>query len=96
MATALFGVGPNGRGEVALKLPLPPGALLDLYNATDVYKDKYLSTFPGYYRAGDAGYRDEEGYVHIMNRVDGVSRALLSYELAALGKLVISSACCSC
>jgi propionyl-CoA synthetase len=64
--------GPNERGEVALKLPLPPGALLDLYNATDVYKDKYLATFPGYYRAGDAGYRDEEGYVHIMNRVDGM------------------------
>jgi propionyl-CoA synthetase len=75
--------GPNERGEVALKLPLPPGALLDLYNATDVYKDKYLATFPGYYRAGDAGYRDEEGYVHIMNRVDGMGNCFRAHAAAS-------------
>lgn len=32
----------------------------------------HANRYPGYYRAGDAGYIDSDGYVHIMNRVDGV------------------------
>lgn len=35
----------EGRGELAIKLPLPPGALSDLYKATDVYTEKYLTTY---------------------------------------------------
>lgn len=35
----------EGRGELAIKLPLPPGALTDLYKATDVYTEKYLTTY---------------------------------------------------
>lgn len=37
--------GPGQAGELAIKLPLPPGALLDLYKFTDGYKQKYLSTY---------------------------------------------------
>ena len=34
--------------------------------------NKYLRDNPGYYTTGDAGYFDENGYLHIMSRVDDV------------------------
>src|SRR5690606_8443943 len=36
------------------------------------YQDKYLSEFPGYYKTGDAGYIDADGYLYIMSRTDDV------------------------
>lgn len=38
----------------------------------DVSLSLTLCSFPGYYQAGDAGYKDEDGYVHIMSRTDGM------------------------
>jgi hypothetical protein len=32
----------------------------------------YLEEFPGYYSAGDAGFSDANGYLHIMARTDDV------------------------
>jgi len=31
-----------------------------------------MSDSPGYYTSGDAGFFDEEGYVHVMTRLDDV------------------------
>jgi len=59
-------------GAIAVKLPLPPGTLSTLWQADERYVEKYLSTFPGYYETGDAGYRDAEGYLYIMARTDDV------------------------
>ncbi len=59
-------------GAIAIRLPLPPGTLSTLWNADQRYVEKYLSTFPGFYETGDAGYRDEEGYLYIMARTDDV------------------------
>mgnify|MGYP001158395455 FL=1 len=59
-------------GAISIKLPLPPGSLPSLWNANDRYIESYLSTFPGYYETGDAGYQDEEGYLYIMSRTDDV------------------------
>ncbi|MCA8868411.1 MAG: propionyl-CoA synthetase [Rhodobacteraceae bacterium] len=59
-------------GAIAVKLPLPPGNLSNLWNATDRYRKSYLSTFPGYYETGDAGYVDADGYLYIMARTDDV------------------------
>ncbi|GKY88180.1 propionyl-CoA synthetase [Sinisalibacter aestuarii] len=59
-------------GAIAIKLPLPPGTLPTLWNAEDRYRKSYLTTFPGYYETGDAGYKDEEGYLYIMARTDDV------------------------
>jgi len=59
-------------GAIAIKLPLPPGTLPNLWNAEARFVKSYLSTFPGYYETGDAGYIDEEGYVYIMARTDDV------------------------
>ena len=64
--------GPNEEGLVCVKLPLPPGALADLWNNTPRFENGYLNPVPGYYFSGDGGYRDEEGYVFITGRVDDV------------------------
>lgn len=63
----------NGElGAIAIKLPLPPGTLPTLWNAEERFKKSYLNTFPGYYETGDAGMKDEDGYVYIMARTDDV------------------------
>ncbi len=63
---------PNEEGYVAIKLPLPPGTMLDLWNDTERFHSGYLQKFPGYYFSGDGGFKDEEGYIFITGRVDDV------------------------
>lgn len=59
-------------GALAIRLPLPPGTLPSLYKNDQGFVEKYLSEHPGFYNAGDAGFIDEDGYVHIMSRTDDV------------------------
>ena len=59
-------------GALAIKLPLPPGCLQTLWKNDQRFKDSYLSEFPGYYATADAGFIDEDGYVHVMSRLDDV------------------------
>ena len=59
-------------GSIVIKLPLPPGCLLTLWNDDESYQISYLSTFPGYYLTGDGGYKDNDGYVFVMGRMDDV------------------------
>ncbi|MEO0326015.1 MAG: propionyl-CoA synthetase [Myxococcota bacterium] len=59
-------------GNLVAKLPLPPGALLSLWNADARYVETYLSRFEGYYATSDAGFIDADGYVHVMARTDDV------------------------
>jgi len=63
---------PNDIGALVCRLPLPPGTLPTLWNADQRYKDAYLKDFPGYYKTGDAGFIDEDGYVYVMTRTDDV------------------------
>ncbi|MBC7131957.1 MAG: propionyl-CoA synthetase [Roseovarius sp.] len=65
-------VPPGTLGAIAIRLPLPPGTLPTLWNAEDRYRKSYLTTFPGYYETGDAGMKDEDGYLWIMARTDDV------------------------
>ncbi|MET4129282.1 propionate-CoA ligase PrpE [Roseovarius sp. MBR-6] len=65
-------VPPGTLGAIAVKLPLPPGTLPTLWNADARYRKSYLNTFPGYYETGDAGMKDEDGYLWIMARTDDV------------------------
>jgi propionyl-CoA synthetase len=63
---------PNQTGSIAIKLPLPPACLLTLWNNDQGYRDTYLSRYPGYYLTGDAGFKDEDGYLSIMSRIDDI------------------------
>ncbi|MEL6750601.1 MAG: AMP-binding protein, partial [Pseudomonadota bacterium] len=65
-------VAPGTLGNVALKLPLPPGALPTLWNADARFRSAYLEEFPGYYQTSDAGMVDEDGYLFIMARTDDI------------------------
>ncbi|KAJ3050586.1 hypothetical protein HK097_008412 [Rhizophlyctis rosea] len=63
---------PNVLGNLALKLPLPPGCFMDLWNGTDKFVKGYLSKSEGYLDLTDAGWIDSDGYVNVMGRTDDV------------------------
>jgi len=65
-------VSPGETGDIVLKMPLPPGCLPTLWNNEEGFRSAYLSAHPGYYLTGDAGYIDENGYVHVMSRTDDI------------------------
>lgn len=65
-------VGAGEDGNIAIRLPLPPGTLPTLWNRDDAFIDGYLSTFPGYYLTGDSGHLDEDGYLSVMGRTDDI------------------------
>ncbi len=59
-------------GNIAIKLPLPPGTLATLWRNEERFISSYMSAFPGYYETSDGGYIDEDGYVFVMGRIDDV------------------------
>jgi propionyl-CoA synthetase len=63
---------PGVAGEIVVKLPLPPGCLPTLWGDDRRFADSYLSRHPGCYITGDGGYRDRDGYLYVMGRIDDV------------------------
>ncbi len=63
---------PGEIGRIMIRLPLPPGTLPTLWQKDDRYIASYLSAVEGYYLTGDAGFKDEDGYVFIMSRIDDI------------------------
>jgi len=59
-------------GTIAIRLPLPPGNLPTLWQNDQGFISSYLERYPGYYLTGDAGYRDPDGYLWIMSRIDDI------------------------
>jgi propionyl-CoA synthetase len=59
-------------GALAVRLPLPPGTFLGLWNADAQCVASYYADFPGWYSTADAGYVDADGYVFVMARTDDV------------------------
>jgi len=59
-------------GYLVIKLPLPPGAMLGIWNDYDRFEKSYLSQYNGYYFSGDGAIKDEDGYIFITGRVDDV------------------------
>jgi propionyl-CoA synthetase len=64
---------PNGsEGTIAVKLPLPPSCLPTLWQRDEAFVSSYLSNFEGHYTTGDGGFKDADGYIYIMGRVDDI------------------------
>src|SRR3954452_1156326 len=63
---------PGEIGALAVKLPLPPGALPTLWQQDERFVQSYLSAYPGYYQTADAGFIDEDGYISVMTRTDDI------------------------
>ncbi len=59
-------------GDVAVKLPLPPGCLPTVWGDHERFLSSYLRPHPGYYQTGDGGFIDDDGYLFIMGRTDDV------------------------
>jgi propionyl-CoA synthetase len=63
---------PGAIGALAVKLPMPPGALTSLWQADDRFVGSYMSAFPGFYQTADAGFIDRDGYIWVMSRTDDI------------------------
>ena len=63
---------PGEIGALSVRLPLPPGALVTLWENDERFIDAYLKEYPGYYKTADAGMIDEEGYIYVMSRTDDI------------------------
>jgi propionyl-CoA synthetase len=63
---------PHHEGYLVIRLPLPPGALLGIWNDHERFQSSYLSQYKGYYFSGDGAIQDEDGYIFITGRVDDV------------------------
>jgi propionyl-CoA synthetase len=59
-------------GRIMIRLPMPPGCLPTLWNNDARFESSYLKAEPGYYLTGDAGYKDDDGYLYIMSRIDDI------------------------
>jgi propionyl-CoA synthetase len=59
-------------GTLAIKLPLPPGALPTLWGNDARFRKSYVTDFVGYYSTSDAGFIDADGYAYVMARTDDV------------------------
>tara|TARA_Y100001934_G_scaffold255791_1_gene323184 strand:- start:4053 stop:5936 length:1884 start_codon:yes stop_codon:yes gene_type:complete len=65
-------LGPGAEGAVVIKEPLPPSAFPTIWGDHERFQRTYFQQYPGFYLTGDEGYRDEDGYVYIMGRMDDV------------------------
>ena len=65
-------VAAGAEGNIAIRLPLPPGTLPTLWGDDERYVAAYLSVFPGFYATGDGGHVDDDGYLYVMGRTDDV------------------------
>lgn len=64
---------PTGeQGQIAVKLPLPPGCMMTIWGDDERFRKSYFDPIPGFYSSGDGGYIDSDGYVFVMGRTDDV------------------------
>jgi propionyl-CoA synthetase len=63
---------PGEIGTIVIRLPMPPGCLPTLWQNDEAFVRSYLETVEGAYLTGDAGYKDEDGYLWIMSRIDDI------------------------
>jgi len=60
------------QGQIAVKLPLPPGCMMTVWGDDERFRKTYLEPISGFYSSGDGGFIDDDGYVFVMGRTDDV------------------------
>jgi len=65
-------LGPGQEGAIVIKEPLPPSAFPTVWGDHERFINSYFKQYSGFYLTGDGGYRDEDGYVYVMGRIDDV------------------------
>jgi len=75
---------PGAEGAIVVRLRMPPGALLTLWNDDDRFRASYLSAFDGQDLTGDGGRTDADGYVIVLGCTDDVSN-VAGHRLSAGG-----------
>jgi acetyl-CoA synthetase len=63
--------GQEDDGLLVVKRPWP-SMLRTIYGAPERYVEQYWTRMPGYYTAGDAARKDEDGYFWVIGRIDDV------------------------
>jgi propionyl-CoA synthetase len=59
-------------GNLAIKLPLPPGCSSEIWNDENRFYEAYLKKYPGFYNTSDAGIINKDGYISVMSRTDDI------------------------
>lgn len=72
-------VASGSMGAISIKLPLPPSSMPTIWSKNhpehkgdQAFIDKYLVEYPGYYKTGDTGVIDSDGYLTVLSRNDDV------------------------
>jgi acetyl-CoA synthetase len=63
--------GPNQGGLLVIRRPWP-SMLRTVWGDDERYQKQYFSEIPGMYFTGDGARRDEDGYYHVVGRIDDV------------------------
>jgi acetyl-CoA synthetase len=64
-------VGPNQGGLLVIRRPWP-SMLRTIWGDDERFRRQYFSEIPGAYFTGDGARRDEDGYFHVVGRIDDV------------------------
>ena len=75
----------NNPGLICIKLPLPPGFMITLYNNNKAFIERYITKDNKYYITGDIGYKDPNGFICILGRNDDMIK--ISGHRLSTGKI---------
>ena len=79
-------------GNIVLALPLAPTAFRRLWDDEERFFRGYLKRFGGrWVDTGDAGFIDEDGYVHVMSRAVSLSLYSLIFSFRSVRALFLAS-----
>ena len=75
----------NTPGIICIKLPLPPGFMITLFNNNNAFIERYISPNRLYYITGDIGYKESNGFICILGRNDDMIK--ISGHRLSTGKI---------
>ncbi|KAN0025341.1 hypothetical protein ACTFIU_003602 [Dictyostelium citrinum] len=89
----------NEIGEISFKLPMPPSFATTFYKNDEKFKQLFKK-YKGYYNSGDLGYKDKNGCITVISRLDeqtlinGKSYSLIKIDISILKHPLVLE-CCS-